>query len=251
MADPLTLLAAGGRGGNGGDGGNGGAGGDGGDPAPGFRSVTGQVPAGRPGRGGRGGDGGNGGRGGNGGICSNVFVTLPERMTGQLRVVTCPAAGGTGGAGGADGLPGRGGKGGDGENDGDPAAVAGHPGEASGAGRANGGASAAGGVAGKAGRDGVRRPTPAVFVNGKPFIGSGQPVSVSKILSSLGVPEGAASGGTRIGLHNVTQLRDLLDIGLPPEQRAQHAEALLDGTTAPAGPGRPGSRHHQQRASAP
>jgi hypothetical protein len=62
-------------------------------------------------------------------------------------------------------------------------------------------------------------------------------VSVRQILSSLGVPDGAASDGavhTRINLHNVTQLRDLLDIGLSPEQRAQHADALLDGVTAPA-----------------
>jgi hypothetical protein len=62
-------------------------------------------------------------------------------------------------------------------------------------------------------------------------------VSVSQILSSLGVPDGAASDGavhTRINLHNVTQLKDLLDIGLSPEQRAQHADALLDGITAPA-----------------
>jgi len=62
-------------------------------------------------------------------------------------------------------------------------------------------------------------------------------VSVSQILSNLGVPDGAASDGTlntRINLHNVTQLRDLLDTGLSPEQRAQHADALLDGITAPA-----------------
>ena len=63
-------------------------------------------------------------------------------------------------------------------------------------------------------------------------------MSVSQVLSSVGVPEGAASDGTRIGLHNAAQLRDLLDIGLPPEQRAQHAGALLDGITPP--PGQPG-----------
>ena len=64
-------------------------------------------------------------------------------------------------------------------------------------------------------------------------------MSVSQILSSLGVPEGAASDGTidtRINLHNETQLKELLDIGLSPEQRSQHADALLDGITAPAGP---------------
>ena len=62
-------------------------------------------------------------------------------------------------------------------------------------------------------------------------------MSVSQVLSSLGVPEGTAGDGTvhtRINLHNETQLKDLLDIGLSPEQRARHADALLDGITAPA-----------------
>lgn len=62
-------------------------------------------------------------------------------------------------------------------------------------------------------------------------------MSVSDVLHSLGVPRDAASDGTRVGLHNTGQLRDLLDIGLPPEQRAQHADALLPATiTAPDGP---------------
>jgi hypothetical protein len=64
-------------------------------------------------------------------------------------------------------------------------------------------------------------------------------VSISQTLSSLGVPEGTAAGNgtvqTRISLHNETQLKDLLDNGLSPQQRAQHAGALLDGITAPAG----------------
>ena len=64
-------------------------------------------------------------------------------------------------------------------------------------------------------------------------------MSISQILSSLGVPEGTGAGDgtvqTRISLHNETQLKDLLDTGLPPQQRAQHAGALLDGITAPAG----------------
>jgi hypothetical protein len=60
-------------------------------------------------------------------------------------------------------------------------------------------------------------------------------MSVDQVLSSLGVPESAASNGTSIGLHNVAQLRDLLDIGLPAEQRAQHADALVGGGTAPGG----------------
>ena len=66
----------------------------------------------------------------------------------------------------------------------------------------------------------------------------GESVSVSQVLGSLGVPEGTASDGTvdtSINLHNVTQLKDLVDLGLSPEQRAQHAAALLDGITAPAG----------------
>jgi hypothetical protein len=87
------------------------------------------------------------GRGGNGGICSNVFVTLPEAMTGQLRVLTRPALGGAGGAGGS---PGRGGIGG---------AAAGHP------------SAAAAGSAGQAGRDGLARPAPQVFVNARPLEG--------------------------------------------------------------------------------
>ena len=159
LTGPLTLVAAGGRGGDGGDGGDGGAGGDGGDAAPGFRAVTGLIPAGRPGQGGRGGDGGDAGRGGNGGISSNVFVTLPEPMTGMLRVVTYAAAGGTGGAGGRPGRRGKGGRRAD-EADG---------GTADGPGTSL--ADGADGAPGKAGRDGVSRPPPEVFVNGKPFAG--------------------------------------------------------------------------------
>ncbi len=64
-------------------------------------------------------------------------------------------------------------------------------------------------------------------------------MSISQTLSSLGVPEGTGVGDgtvqTRISLHNETQLKDLLDNGLSPQQRAQHAGALLDGITAPAG----------------
>jgi hypothetical protein len=155
LAGPLTLVAAGGCGGDGGAGGDGGTGGDGGDPAAGFRTTAGPVCPGSPGQGGRGGDAGNGGRGGNGGISSNVFVTLPARMAGQLRVLTYPALGGAGGAGGR---PGRGGKGG--RNPGDPAVPA-----------ADAAADAAAGAPGNPGRDGVRRPAPEVFVNGRPFAG--------------------------------------------------------------------------------
>jgi hypothetical protein len=157
LTGPLTLVAAGGDGGRGGAGGKGGAGGDGGAAAPGFRSLAGPAGPGRPGQGGLGGGGGDGGRGGNGGISSNVFVTLPEPMTGQLTVVTYPAAGGTGGAGGR---PGRGGQGGRGASEADGAN-----------GTGGAGADGSAGVPGKTGRDGVRRPPPAVFVNGKPFQG--------------------------------------------------------------------------------
>jgi len=151
LTGPLTLLAAGGRGGNGGAGGDGGDGGVGGDAAQGLRTTAGPVPDGRPGRGGRGGGGGDGGRGGTGGICSNVFVTLPEPMAGRLRVLTRPAPGGTGGAGGRPGRRGNGGR------------IGGDPAIAVGDGIA--------GAQGKAGRDGVRRPAPEVFVNGKPLQG--------------------------------------------------------------------------------
>ena len=181
LTGPLTLAAAGGRGGDGGAGGHGGAGGDGGHAGPGFRTMAGPVPPGRPGRGGRGGDGGTGGRGGNGGISSNVFVTLPERMAGQLRVVTYPAPGGTGGAGGRAG---RGGP--DGRNGSDPTAGDGRepaagnadsrtPGNADGRTPGNADGRTAGnadsGAAGKTGRDGVRRPAPHVFVNARPLEG--------------------------------------------------------------------------------
>jgi hypothetical protein len=155
LTGSLTLVAAGGDGGCGGNGGPGGDGGYGGDAVPGFRSLAGPVDPGRPGRGGPGGGGGDGGRGGHGGISSNVFVTLPEPMTSQLTVVTYPAAGGTGGTGGAGGRPGQGGRGGRGGNDADGANEA-------------DGADGLAGVPGKTGRDGVRRPPPAVFVNGKP-----------------------------------------------------------------------------------
>jgi hypothetical protein len=159
LTGSLTLLAAGGRGGNGGDGGRGGHGGHSGAGAPGLRTTAGPVPAGRPGRGGNGGDGGGGGNGGNGGISSNVFVALPERMSRQLRVVTCPAAGGVGGKGGR---PGAGGKGGSRADGGSPA-------DGGTRGAAAGGGDGACGGPGKPGRGGVLRPPPAVFVNGKPF----------------------------------------------------------------------------------
>jgi len=77
-----------------------------------------------------------------------VFVTLPARMASQLHVMTYPALGGTGGR------PGRGGK--NGMNPGGTAVSA-----------ADGGAA----EPGEPGRDGVRRPAPEVFVNGRPLAG--------------------------------------------------------------------------------
>lgn len=168
LTGPLTLVAAGGRGGNGGDGGDGGVGGDGGDAAPGFRTTAGPVRPGRPGCGGRGGDGANGGHGGSGGISSNVFVTLPDPMLGQLRVAACPAPGGAGGAGGRAGRGGKGGK-----NASDPAMAATSADGAipDAAGPNDAGPAGVAGAPGKPGRDGVQRPAPQVFVNGKPFEG--------------------------------------------------------------------------------
>jgi hypothetical protein len=64
-------------------------------------------------------------------------------------------------------------------------------------------------------------------------------VSVRQVLSDLGVPEAADGDGvlhTRISLHTVSQLKDLLDGGLTPQQRTRHAEALLAGITAPTAP---------------
>jgi len=63
-------------------------------------------------------------------------------------------------------------------------------------------------------------------------------MSIRQLLASFGVPGAAASEGTiqtTVSIHNETQLKDLLDIGLPPERRAEHADALLDGVIAPAG----------------
>lgn len=156
LTGSLALMAAGGRGGNGGPGGDGGPGGGGDDAAAGFRTPAGPVAFGRPGRGGRGGDGGNGGRGANGGISSNVFVTLPDQAAGQLRVLTCPALGGTGGTGGRPGRNGR-----DGRIAGEPAASASDP-------ALEAAIQDTHGAPGKAGRDGVQRPPPRVFVNARP-----------------------------------------------------------------------------------
>ncbi len=156
LSGSLTLLVAGGQGGDGGMGGHGGNGGPGGNGAPGLRTLSGPVPSGRPGRGGHGGDGGDGGHGGNGGICSNIFVTVPAAMTDQVHVLTCPAAGATGGPGG---WPGYGGTAGHPAHA--PANHAKHTRPAAGAG--------ATGTAGNVGRDGLTRPGPQVFINGKPL----------------------------------------------------------------------------------
>jgi hypothetical protein len=60
-------------------------------------------------------------------------------------------------------------------------------------------------------------------------------MSTDKLLNQLGVPADAGAAGAKVLLHNPGQLKDLLDIGLSPAGRAQHAAALLDGVKAPAG----------------
>jgi hypothetical protein len=63
-------------------------------------------------------------------------------------------------------------------------------------------------------------------------------MSIEQLLTKLGVPADAGAEGvvqTKIMLHNAGQLKDLLDIGLSPAGRAEHAAALLDGISAPAG----------------
>jgi hypothetical protein len=61
-------------------------------------------------------------------------------------------------------------------------------------------------------------------------------MSIDQLLTEFGVPESASDDGvlqTTIRLNNTAQLRQLLDIGLLPERRAEHADALLDGIAAP------------------
>jgi hypothetical protein len=63
-------------------------------------------------------------------------------------------------------------------------------------------------------------------------------MSIEQLLTKLGVPADAGAEGavqTKIMLHNAGQLKDLLDIGLSPAGRAEHAAALLDGVQVPAG----------------
>jgi hypothetical protein len=62
-------------------------------------------------------------------------------------------------------------------------------------------------------------------------------MSLNQLLTELGVPQSASDDGvlqTTIMVHNTAQLKALFDIGLPPERRAEHADALLDGIAAPA-----------------
>lgn len=62
-------------------------------------------------------------------------------------------------------------------------------------------------------------------------------MSLAQLLEEFGVPSTPGPDGlltTTILIHNEEQLRQLLDIGLRHEQRAEHARALLDGIAAPA-----------------
>lgn len=89
-AQPITLLATGGRGGHGGRGGEGGEGGDGG----------GGNGGGNGGNGGTGGNGANGGDGGPGGTLELVYdASLPELAD----IITLDASGGAAGAAGGAG----------------------------------------------------------------------------------------------------------------------------------------------------
>jgi hypothetical protein len=62
-------------------------------------------------------------------------------------------------------------------------------------------------------------------------------MSVNQLLTELGVPQSASENGvlqTTIMVNNPAQLRTLFDIGLSPERRAEHSDALLDGIAAPS-----------------
>jgi len=61
-------------------------------------------------------------------------------------------------------------------------------------------------------------------------------MSLAQVLATLGVPAPSADSPLRTTLmiQDEAQLRDLLDLGLSAEGRAQHAAALLGGITPPA-----------------
>ncbi|GAB5446015.1 hypothetical protein [Gymnodinialimonas sp.] len=153
LSGNLVVRGEGGRGGKGGDGGNGGHGREGGNAMPGARTRQGPIRGGAGGDGGHGGRGGDGGKGGNGGIASNIYVTVPETQTHQVRLV---AKGGKGGAGGAAGISGSGGKGGAG-GAGDRPEIIGPDGK-------NGSP----GAPAKPGNPGRDRPAPPMFLNERP-----------------------------------------------------------------------------------
>ena len=121
----LVVGAVAGDGGDGGNGGPGGPGGAGGTGAAAIRTLDGRLGPGTGGRGGAGGDGGRGGRAGHSGITSNVFVTVPDDRTGQVRLFA---------RAGRPGVPGRGGPGGH-SGAGSPAGPAGADGNDGRAGR--------------------------------------------------------------------------------------------------------------------
>ena len=224
----LTVLAAGGRGGDGGDGGEGGTGGRGGDGAPGLRTIDGELAPGRGGDGGAGGAGGRGGRGGHGGVASNVFITVPRGLEDRVVVRTEPARGGRGGRGGAGGSGG----------------VAGGP-------DGRPGAAAPTACPAKTGATAARRPCSSTTFpqrNRPPAAPPAKPGTEDKMglldrPQDFGIPQGAVGGArpldTTITIHTVDQLRDLLDVGLNDDARADHLDALYDGVQIPHEDGQP------------
>ena len=140
----MVVGAIAGDGGDGGNGGAGGPGGAGGDGVAAIRTVDGPVGPGAGGRGGDGGDGGRGGRAGHSGIASNVFVTVPDDCTSQVRLFARAGRSGTPGRGGPGGRPG-------------PDGLSGAAGPGSPAGRA--------GSAGNDGRAGRVMPAAKMYLN--------------------------------------------------------------------------------------
>lgn len=106
----LRIVADGQGGGTGGDGG---AGGNGGAGAQGEASQPGVLDCakgpGRGGSGGRGGGGGNAGDGGNGASGARVYVDVPGRFQGSIKITSRAGVGGSAGIPGSGGAAGVGG----------------------------------------------------------------------------------------------------------------------------------------------
>jgi hypothetical protein len=70
-------------------------------------------------------------------------------------------------------------------------------------------------------------------------------------LPDFGIPQSAIAGGqpldTTITVYNVDQLRDLLDVGLDDDARAEHLDALYDGVEIPHEDGHPTLVHRVER----